>query len=152
MANGDEPTADQSEPRSTVPIVVLVGALLFALVIGRWMTTSFDDWVPLNPPEVLPTGIVEADLPDAARFECSAPVGAEPAARASAQAEEALELQTLSRTPCDDSRTQHRVVGALDLVVILSASIATIVIWRRSRTRVDRSSSMTATARAPQVG
>jgi len=114
-------------------VLVLAGLVVFALVIGRWMTTPFDDWVPLNAPEALPSGVVEDDLPASARFECSPPLGSDSEAVASDQAEEALSIQGLSRTPCDGPRAQYRVVGLIDLGVIAIVFVATLVVWRRPK-------------------
>ena len=124
-------------------LAVLAGLIVFALVIGRWMTTSFDDWVPLDAPAALPAGVVEDDLPDSARFVCSQPLGSGADAVASDQAQEALRIQSLSRTPCDGPRAQHRVLGVVDLVVMALAFVATLVLWRRPSARSEPSASVT---------
>ena len=105
--------------------------VVFALVIGRWLTTPFDDWVPLDAPAVLPSGVAEDDLPASARFECSQPLGAAAEPVASTQARDAMTVQSLSRTPCEDARGQRRVLGLVDLVVIALAFVGTLAIWGR---------------------
>ena len=108
------------------------------------MTTPFDDWVPLDAPDELPDGVVEDDLPASARFECSQPLGSDSEALASDQAEEALAIQGLARPPCDGPRTQHRVVGLIDLAVIALAFVATLVVWRRPKSHAKASPSFAA--------
>lgn len=117
-------------------VAVVAGLLVLGMVIGRWMTTPFDDWVPLDAPDELPSGVAEDDLPAAARFECARPFGA-PEAIASAQAEEALSIQALSRPPCEGPRAQHRLVGLLNLVVIALACFGTFMVWRRRTSTSD---------------
>ena len=124
-------------------IVVLAGLVVFAFVIGRWLTTPFDDWVPLDAPDELPAGVVEDDLPASARFTCSQPLGTDSEALASDQAEEALAIQALSRPPCDGPRTQHRVVGLVDLAVAALVFVVALVVWRRPKAHAKASPSLT---------
>jgi hypothetical protein len=110
---------------------VAVGLVVFALVIGHWLTTPFDDWVTLDAPAVLPEGVVEDDLPASARFECSQPLGSATDPVASTQAREAMTIQTLSRAPCDSPRVQFRVLGLANLLVVALLLVGTLVIWMR---------------------
>ena len=122
---------------------MVVALVVLALVIGRWLTTSFDDWVPLVAPAVLPEGVVQDDLPDSAAFECSAPLGAAEDPVATDQAEEAMAVQSLSRAPCEGLRLQRSVLGILDLLVIGIALAGTFVI--RGRRRRSAASSVATT-------
>jgi hypothetical protein len=125
------PSPSPSPVSSTVVATVGVGLVVFALLIGHWLTTPFDDWVTLDAPAVLPEGVVEDDLPASARFECSQPLGTATEPVASSQAREAMTVQTLSRTPCDSPRVQFRVLGLVNLMVIALLLVGTLVIWMR---------------------
>lgn len=109
--------------RTAVVIVVL----LFAAVVARWATSSFDDSVHLVAPATLPDGVKVEDLPKAARFHCPAPFG-DGDVTPTAEVAEALELQTLSREPCDSLRTQRKVLAIADggLVVVLLGGLAAL--------------------------
>lgn len=122
-----------SSATSKVPAVVAVTLVVVALVIGRWLTTPFDDWVPLNAPAVLPAGVAADDLPDAAHFTCSQLIGTASDPVASAQAREALTTQSLSRAPCDGFRVQRQVLGVADLALIGLLFVGTLAIWARQR-------------------
>ena len=111
--------------------------LLLVVVIVRWMVTPFDDWVLLVPPDPLPAGVVAEDLPDAARYRCSAPFGGDDGATATDQATDALRLQTLATEPCDDWWPQRRILAIANLVAAAGAA-AVLWVWsRRSRQRGD---------------
>ena len=75
---------------------------------------------------------------------CSQPLGTDSEALASDQAEEALAIQGLSRPPCDGPRTQHRVVGLVDLAVAALAFVVTLVVWRRPKAQAKASPSLAA--------
>lgn len=117
----------------TAMIAVLASLVVVALVIGRWMTTPFEDSVPLKAPGVLPSGVVRDDLPASAVFECSQPLGSSSEATASDEAKEALVIQRPARPPCEGARAQYRIVGLIDLAVLALAFVATLVFWRRRK-------------------
>lgn len=121
----------QVRGRSPLLTVALVALLVFAAVIARWLTTPFDDWVPLVAPADLPAEIIVDDLPHAAQFECSAPFGEAEASVATEQAIDALELQALVREPCSEIRSQHRAVGSVNIAVSLGLLGVSVVVWRR---------------------
>jgi hypothetical protein len=128
---------------TTALIVGVVGLAVFALVLGRWLTTPFDDWVPLDPPRELPFGVAQEDLPASAHFECSAAIGGSgPDATATAQADEALAIQSLSRPPCDGIRTEHRVIGLMDFALIALGYVIALVIWRWRKSQANAAPSV----------
>ncbi|MBI1843515.1 MAG: hypothetical protein HYR89_02725 [Actinobacteria bacterium] len=113
---------------SRVRVVAAVLLLLFTVVTARWMVSPFDDWVPLVLPQQLPAGIGPGDLPTAAHYRCSAPFAGHHAASITEQAGDALELQTLSRKPCDEVWPQRRVLALTDLVIALGLFVA-LAVW-----------------------
>jgi hypothetical protein len=104
----------------------LLGILLFALVVGRWLTTPFDDAVPLIPHEHLATGVDVGTLPTAARFRCSAPLGDGDPAHPPSDLDGVLELQDLDREPCG-ARGERMGLGLADLVLVAAALVLVVV-------------------------
>src|SRR3954452_13630562 len=80
-------------------LLVGVGVIIFVLVVARWLTTPWNDWVPLTPQTELPAGIAVDQLPAAAHYRCSAVLDSN-AATATDQAVDAQSHQDLSREPC----------------------------------------------------
>ena len=115
----------------TVRLLVAVGAVVFVLVVARWLTTPWDDWVPLDPHQDLPAEIVVDDLPDAAHYRCSAVLDSDTAV-ATDQAVDAQRYQDLTREPCSGLRTQRKAVGGMDVAVALAAVAGAMVLSRRS--------------------
>jgi hypothetical protein len=116
---------------------VAVALLVFVAVVGRWMLTPFDDWVPLDAPEALPAGVDPNALPKSAMFRCSAPVGEVESAVASPQATEALELQVVAREPCAGPRSLHRAIGTVDLAVAGAGLLVVVLAARRREPAVE---------------
>ena len=117
-------------------VAVVVGILLFAGVTVAWAAMPFEDHVTL----VLPEGNEELvgnpdELPDAARFECSGVLGAEKEPEPDQAAVDALELQELARSPCDEIRTQRRPLVVVDLALAIGGLGGLVWIARRRRTR-----------------
>src|SRR5690606_1994316 len=95
--------------RSVVRPIAVAVAVVFALVVARWLTTPWDDWVPLEPRRDLPASVSVDDLPTAAHYRCSAVLDMD-VATATDQAANAERYQELTRKPCD-ARTERRVLG-----------------------------------------
>lgn len=110
-----------------------VGLLLVGIVIGRWLVTPFDDWVPLAPRADLPAEVDPNELPQSARFECPALLWGGGSPEATQQATEALEMQDLTREPCVDARRQYRALAIVDLVVLGAAAVAVVLVVQRRR-------------------
>ena len=123
----DQPT---TRKRPTVRLLVVVAATVFGLLVVRWLTTPWDDWVPLVPHQDLPTEIIVDDLPDAAHYRCSAVLDSD-TATATDQAAEAQQYQDLTREPCTGFRTQRKALGALDVAVALAAVAGVVMVSRR---------------------
>lgn len=104
---------------SRARVLATVLLLLFTVVIARWMFTPFDDWVPLVLPRQLPAEIGPDGLPEAAHYRCSAPFAQHHEASITEQAGKALELQTLSREPCDELWPQRQALALADLAISL---------------------------------
>lgn len=121
--------------RSPFLIVALVAVLVFGVVIARWLTTPFEDWVPLAAPTDLPAEINPDDLPHSAHFRCAAPFGEAESAVATDQATDALDVQSLVREPCVEIRSQHRAIGSLNLAVAAGLLGAGVVMRRRQSDR-----------------
>ncbi len=113
---------------SRASVVAAVLLLLFTVVIGLWMVSPFDDWVPLVPPRQLPADIGPDALPAAAHYRCSAPFAGRHEASITKQASHALELQTLSREPCDEAWPQRRMLALTDLVISLGLLVV-LAVW-----------------------
>jgi hypothetical protein len=124
----DQPTTQGK--RRTGRLLVVAGAVIFALVIARWLTTPWDDWVPLDPQQNLPADIVVDDLPDAAHYRCSAVLDSD-TATATEQAVDAQRHQDLTREPCSGLRTQRKALGGLDMAIALAVVIGVVVLSRR---------------------
>jgi hypothetical protein len=119
--------------RSRALLIAGLCAVVFLLVVARWMTTPFDDWVPVTPRQGLPPEVVVDDLPDAAHFRCSA-LSDSSAATPTDQAAEAQTYQELTREPCSEFRAGRKALGASDLVMGL-AVLAGLVVFSRRRSR-----------------
>ena len=115
--------------RSTVPLLVGVGAVVFVLVVARWLMTPWDDWVPLAPHQDIPAEITVDDLPTAARYRCAAVLDSN-TATATDQAVVAQTHQDLTREPCSGFRTQRKVVGGVDVAVGLAVLVGALVVSR----------------------
>jgi hypothetical protein len=125
----DQQTTTRKRP--TVGLLVAVGAVVFVLVIARWLTTPWDDWVPLDPHQDLPAEITVDDLPDAAHYRCSAVLDSD-TATATDQALDAQRYQDLTREPCSGLRPQRKALGGLDVAVALAAVAGVVLVSRRS--------------------
>lgn len=110
-----------------------IGLVLVGIVIGRWLVTPFDDWVPLAPRADLPAEVDPNELPQSARFECPAVLWGSGSPEATQQATEALEMQDLTREPCVDASRQHRAIAVVDLAVLGAAAVAVVLVVRRRR-------------------
>jgi len=124
----DQPTTTGTRP--TALVIAGLCAVVFLLVVVRWMTTPFDDWVPVTPHQGLPPEVVVDDLPDAAHYRCSAVLdgsGATP----TKQAAEAQTYQDLTREPCTEFAAGRKALGATDLVVGLAVLAVLVVVSRR---------------------
>lgn len=98
--------------------------VVFAIATVWWMSTSFDDYVPLVQPDELPEGTVASDLPTTAQYHCSAPLSGDDEASGTDEASEALEVQTLSREPCERWWPQRKGLAAVNVAVALGGLIA----------------------------
>lgn len=119
---------------SRARVVTVVVLLLFTVVVGRWMVTPFDDWVPLVMPKQLPAGVDPNGIPTAAHYRCSAPFAGQDKASITNQASRALELQTLSREPCNDIWPQRRILAIADLILSLGLFVSLGIWWLRPKT------------------
>ena len=119
---------------SRARVVTVVVLLLFTVVVGRWMVTPFDDWVPLVMPKQLPAGVYPNGIPTAAHYRCSAPFAGQDKASITNQASRALELQTLSREPCNDIWPQRRILAIADLILSLGLFVSLGIWWSRPKT------------------
>ncbi len=108
---------------SRARVVAALLLLLFTVVVARWMFSPFDDWVPVVPSRQLPAEVGPDDLPAAAHYRCSAPFSGHDEASTTEQAEQALELQTVSRRPCNEAWPQRRVLALADLLLALGLLI-----------------------------
>jgi hypothetical protein len=124
----DQPTTTGT--RSRALLIAGLCAVAFLLVVARWLTTPYDDWVPVTPRQGLPAEIVVDDLPDAAHYRCSALLDSA-SATPTEQAAEAETHQDLTREPCSEFRTGRKVLGASDLVVGLAVLTGLVVFSRR---------------------
>ena len=109
-------------------------ALVFLLVVARWLTTPFDDWVPLAPHRDVPAEVNVDDLPTAAHYRCSAVLDTN-AATATDQATEAQTYQDLTREPCSGFRTERKALGSLDVAVGLAVLAGLLALSRRRERR-----------------
>jgi hypothetical protein len=124
----DQPTTTRKWP--TVRLLVVAAAVVFVLVVVRWLTTPWDDWVPLDPHQDLPAEIIVDDLPEAAHYRCSAVLDSD-TATATDQAVEAQRYQDLTREPCSGFRTQRKALGGVDVAVALAVVAGVVVVSRR---------------------
>jgi hypothetical protein len=94
----------------------------------------FNDSVPLTEPSEVPPGVVVEDLPDAVVFHCGSAVGGSDDPEASAGTAQALELQDLTREPCQDAQTQRRILGTVNVVLAIAALVGLFLVGRRRAT------------------
>ena len=132
--SGDRVEADASRSTRLRWLAPIAGILLFAGVTVVWSLRPFDDHVPLVLPE-RNKALVEnpAELPVAATFRCSPVLGGEDPPVPDRGAVEALELQALTRAPCEEIRDQRRPLVAVEVALAVGALGA--LAWMSARRR-----------------